>query len=421
MKILLVTLGTDGDVHPFIGMGLALRKRGHDVILLANEHYADRVTAALDFVPLGSMDLHKRIIDDPAFWDPRQLSSVVAEWGLAQMPAQFQAIEANYEPGRTVVVSPASVFGARIAQERLGVPLATVVLQPALFRSAYRPAVMPGIPAIPQWFPRFVKGAVLKGVDAVVNRILVTRVSSYRRELGLEPLTGFVDWWMSPQRIIALFPDWFGDPQPDWPSQTRLTQFPMYDHRGVSDLSSETRDFLDAGDPPIVFTPGTGVGHGHAFFQGAVDACQRMGRRGILLTPYREQLPTDRPDSVRHFDYVPFGQLLPHVAAIVHHGGVGTVSHAMAAGIPQLITPSSYDQPDNARRVKDLGVGDWLKPKSFHGPAIAAKLDRLLTTPHVQSRCQTMARQLRDQDAMGDACDLIEELQETAPLACSSN
>ena len=142
MKVLLVTLGTDGDVHPFIGLGLALRERGHDVILLANEHYADRVNGTLNFVTLGSKSLHQRIVDDPAFWDPTRLGSVVAEWGLSQMPAQFQAIEENYEPGRTVVVSPASVFGARIAQEKLGVPLATVVLQPALFRSAYRPAVI---------------------------------------------------------------------------------------------------------------------------------------------------------------------------------------------------------------------------------------------------------------------------------------
>ncbi len=419
MKVLLVTLGTDGDVHPFIGLGLALRKRGHDVILLANEHYADRVNGTLNFVSLGSKSLHQRIVDDPAFWDPARLGSVVAEWGLSQMPAQFHAIAEHNEPGRTVVVSPASVFGARIAQEKLGIPLATIVLQPALFRSIHRPTVMPGVPAIPRWFPRFVKGVFLKGVDAAVNKILLSRVSAFRCELGLKPLTGIAEWWMSPQRIIALFPDWFGMPQPDWPAQTRLTQFPMYDHRVSSDLSSETRDFLDAGEPPIVFTPGTGVGHGHAFFQAAVDACRRMGRRGILLTVYREQLPTDLPATVRHFDYVPFGQLLPHAAAIVHHGGVGTVSHAMAAGIPQLIMPRSYDQPDNARRVKELGVGDWIKPKAFCGRTIARKLERLLTSPVVQARCRTKAQRFRDSDPMGEVCLLIEGLQEMGRPAVS--
>ena len=191
MKILLVTMGTDGDVHPFIALGLALRRRGHEVILLANEHYADRVNGSLTYEPLGTEPEHRRIIDDPSFWDPILGSRVVAEWGMSQMRRQYAAIERLFEPGRTVVASPASVIGARLAQERLGIPLATIVLQPAVFRSLHHLPVVPGVPRVPGWMPRFAKGVFWKGIDAFADSVLASRVSTFRSELGLPAMKGF--------------------------------------------------------------------------------------------------------------------------------------------------------------------------------------------------------------------------------------
>ena len=70
------------------------------------------------------------------------------------------------------------------------------------------------------------------------------------------------DWCHSPQRVLGLFPDWFGAVQPDWPPQTRLTGFPLQDGRTEAELPAEVRAFLDAGEPPIVFTPGSAMRHG---------------------------------------------------------------------------------------------------------------------------------------------------------------
>jgi UDP:flavonoid glycosyltransferase YjiC (YdhE family) len=201
-----------------------------------------------------------------------------------------------------------------------------------------------------------------------------------------------------------------------------MTGFPLYDDRpdGAS-LPAEVRSFIEQGDPPIAFTPGTGMMHGHLFFEAAVQACQLLGRRGILLTKYTEQLPKNLPSSVRHFGYVPFSQLLPHLAALVHHGGVGSLAQAMAAGIPQLVMPLAYDQPDNAKRLKRLGVGDSLKPKAFRGPAVAKKLRHLLDSPEVAARCQTLARKVDGAKSREATCDLIEQLVENpvASAACA--
>src|SRR5205823_14931335 len=90
----------------------------------------------------------------------------------------------------------------------------------------------------------------------------------------------------------------------------------------------------------------------------AVAACERLGVRGLLLTKYPHQLPPRLPPTVRYCPFAPFRRLLPLCGAVVHHGGIGTTAAALSAGIPQLILPLAWDQPDNAERVRRLGVGN---------------------------------------------------------------
>ncbi|MEE2780612.1 MAG: nucleotide disphospho-sugar-binding domain-containing protein, partial [Planctomycetota bacterium] len=98
---------------------------------------------------------------------------------------------------------------------------------------------------------------------------------------------------------------------------------------------------------------------------------------------------------------VPLSQLLPHAAALVHHGGIGTTSQALATGIPQLIMPMAFDQPDNADRVQRLGVGGGLSPAEFHPPRVAEKLDLWLSSAETTARCQAIARRVDASHAAG--------------------
>ena len=132
----------------------------------------------------------------------------------------------------------------------------------------------------------------------------------------------------------CLFPEWFAPPQPDWPNNLVQTGFPLWDERTDAGLAPEVKEFLDAGEPPIVFTPGSANIFGKRFFGAAIEACQRLGHRGILLTRFPEQIPDRLPSGVRHFDYIPFSLLPPKAAALVHHGGIGTTAQALAAGSP---------------------------------------------------------------------------------------
>ena len=158
-----------------------------------------------------------------------------------------------------------------------------------------------------------------------------------------------------------MFPGGFGPPQPDWPPQTKLTGFPLYDGQPGGGLPPEILHFCLAGDPPIAFTFGTGMMHAADTFRKAVEVCRLLGKRGILLTRYERQLPAPLPTSMRTFEFAPFLALFPLCAAVVHHGGIGTVAKALSTGTPQLILPMAFDQPDNAARVKSLGAGESLK------------------------------------------------------------
>ena len=170
----------------------------------------------------------------------------------------------------------------------------------------------------------------------MIDPLLGPSINELRQELGIEsPARGiFRDWNLSPQLVLGLFPEWFAPTQPDWPGQVALTGFPLWDQPEAAGLPVEVDEFLRGGEPPIVFTPGSAMAHGQEFFQAAVEACQSLGRRGILLTKYPQQLPPALPADVRHFSFVPFSQLLPRAAALVHHGGIGSSAQGLAAGLP---------------------------------------------------------------------------------------
>ena len=129
----------------------------------------------------------------------------------------------------------------------------------------------------------------------------------------------------------------------------------------------------------------------------------------MLLTKFHEHIPETLPEGVVHFDYLPFGGVLPHAAAMVHHGGMGTLAQTLRAGIPHLVMPMVNDQMDNAARLADLGVAEVVKPSAFRARTVADKLDRLLNSTDVQTECAKVAEAFQNVDAPAKTCEVIEE------------
>jgi UDP:flavonoid glycosyltransferase YjiC (YdhE family) len=416
MHALLVSAGSAGNMLPFIGLGAALKARGHEVTMIGSGAGTGALrNLGIGFAELDGPDERGALAksDAAAVRKAGFLGSLVPR-AVRYMRRVYELIAERYVPGETVIVAQGWLFGARIAQEKLGAPLATVNLQPLLFGSAY------DFPGVPRWVPRCVPRLANAIVERSVDLGLASAIDAFRRELGLRPAARPVmRWWRSPELVIGFFPEWYSPPQPDWTGPTLLGGFPLYDAPGTI-VPPELDDFLAEGEPPLVFSQAWLNHDAQDYFTTSVEVAQRLGRRAVLLTSHAEQLPRWLPPGIRHFGFVPLSRLLPRAAAIVHHGGMGTIGQSLAAGVPQLTVPVMLDQFDNSRRLLRLGVSANLRSSAYTLDRVSQELRHLLESPTVAERCRHYADCCRRGDPFANVCQALEQLQgrlDRRPLA----
>jgi UDP:flavonoid glycosyltransferase YjiC (YdhE family) len=168
------------------------------------------------------------------------------------------------------------------------------------------------------------------------------------------------------------------EPQRDWPAHAHATGFPFFEQ--ADGLAPELERFLDAGDPPIVFTLGSAaVGTAGDFFRHSAEVAVSLGRRAVLLVGRdpRNRLADRLPRGVIAVPYAPHAAVFPRASVVVHQGGIGTTGEAMRAGRPMLVVPYGHDQPDHAARLTRLGLARRV-PRARYDAATAAREIRLL-------------------------------------------
>jgi rhamnosyltransferase subunit B len=403
MQALLIPYGVAGDVLPMVSIGIALRRRGHRATLIAAGYF--RTVAekeGLDFIELYPAEEYVREVSVATIDRLRfvPFMKLVGEKLLQRMSTAYSIIADTYTAGDTVVAAQGWLLGARIAQEKLGVPLATVHMQPLLFGSMHDRGRMP------IWLRRILR----RLLSRLATKALGPRINAFRASLGLPPVVNVLPWLNSPQMVLGLFPEWYASPQPDWPLNWRLVGFPLVDRdRDAAGTPDELDEFIAAGEPPILFSQGSAGRDVHDFFKVSAEVAYQLRRRAVFLTPHPEQVPSSLPLGVRYFGFVPFR--LPRAAAAhVHHGGIGTMAYTLAAGIPQLTVPLALDQPDNCRRLKRLGVSDTIRPRDYKTRKVLPRLKALLKSPTVAERCRFYAARCREDNALERACEALEEL-----------
>jgi UDP:flavonoid glycosyltransferase YjiC (YdhE family) len=413
MNILIVAVGSYGDVLPLIGLGRELRSYGHAITFFTNGHFADLVQQAeLSFVPMGSAEEYDAVANHPDLWHAHKGWRVIMKHMMSgALQEAYPLLCSHVIPGRTMLISSTLGFVARLMQETHQIPNVTIHFSPGVFHSAYQAPRMPGL-LLPDWLPVGFKQSVWKFLDhLVIDPILKPKLNRFRRELGLPPVSRIFHTWLhSPDLVLGQFPDWFATPQPDWPSSTFLTGFPLYDDAGNSSLPTPIQTFLEAHPQPLVFTPGSANKHARSFFVEAAKACQEMNRPGLFLTRYPEQLPQPLPAHIIHFSYVPLSQLLPHCAALIHHGGIGTCSQALRAGIPQIIQPYAFDQFDNGARIEKLGVGYVISKRSFRSSKLVRYIQDMVSSTEVNTACHRIKNSFKEKDPLEESCNLIASL-----------
>lgn len=407
-KYVFVPLGSAGDVNPLVWLARLMQARGHEVCMVVQAGMAEySMRAGIRTLPAGSAAQQEMVVRNPDLWHPMKAFRLLARHFPGWAEEMVPVIRSEVLPGRTVLVAGGIAFGAKIVAELDRVPLVTVALQPSILMSAHDcPVLMAGMEPFkrrPLWLRRFVLWLGLRETD----RRLAGPINRVRARLGLtRPARNIMTQWsVSTDLVLALFPKWFAAPQPDWPRNTVSTRFPMYDESGARPCSLELENWLKAGPPPVLLTPGSANLHATEFFNAGAVACGRIGQRALFITPHREHLPRPLPAGAGHFEFAPFGQVFPRCLAVVHHGGIGTCAQGMGAGVPQLIMAMAHDQPDNGWRIKQLGAGDYLSPKAFTADAVTRALEHLINSDTVRRACeetkQKMGQQIRPEAVAG--------------------
>lgn len=376
-EILLLPFGSAGDVFPFIWLGRQLLARGHRVTMITACLFEEHaLKAGLNFIPLGEKDEFEAMIRDPRIWKLGHGTKVVFEFAAKSVEPYLAAIESC---GRVdLMLAPVTAFAGRLAREKHGTPLLTVHLQPAVFLSVHETPVlhpaMRWLRRMPVWFKR-----ALFALPNPVDLFALPKVRRICEANGVKPPRSlWREWWDSPDGVLALFPEWFAQPQPDWPANLLQWCFPLEDLATEQPLTAELQTFLATGERPVVFTPGSANVQASRFFAVAAEAVHRIGCRAVFVTRDPGQVPPNLPASILTVEYAPFSTLLKHASVFVHHGGIGTLSQGFAAGVPQLVMHMAHDQPDNADRLERLGAGSGLSVRQFTPERVQHELQRLL-------------------------------------------
>jgi len=411
IHFVVVTIGSAGDLFPFMAMALALRAAGHRVSFLAPVQHAPYVAdSGLEFIGLPA---DEAVLHDPDLWHPTRGFGVV--WratrpGMARIVAFVDALPADEKV--VLLVHPLALPEADLCRAlRPTLKVAAAYLAPQNLPTVHDPLLV-GPWRVPPWVPFAARRALWRwGARTFIDPVALPEVNAARAARGLRPMASLLtDLFGLADLSLTLFPAWFAPTQPDWTQPLVRAGFPLFDPKPDAALSPALQRFLDAGPAPVAFTHGTGNFQAAAYFRDACAAVARRGLRAILLTPHRDQVPADLPPSVLWQDYVPLRRLLPRVAALAHHGGIGTTAESLRAGTPQLVVPLAHDQFDNAARVRALGVGVSLRADRVNAARLADRLMQLTDSAAVAAQCRAVSARFAGNDPMQSVVERLEAL-----------
>jgi UDP:flavonoid glycosyltransferase YjiC (YdhE family) len=209
-----------------------------------------------------------------------------------------------------------------------------------------------------------------------------------------------------------MFSKVLGKPQPDWAKSTLQTGFCFYDGKDdYGSISEDLQKFLEAGEPPIVYTLGSAaVMDARDFFEESARAAKILKKRAVLLYGIFNEPPKGTDENIVAVDYAPYSQVFPRAACVVHQGGVGTTAQVLRAGVPHLFMPYSHDQPDNAARCERIGVAKIISRDRYTAETAAKKLRGLLADESYKTKAAEAAKIVNAEHGTKVACDAIEEI-----------
>ncbi len=408
MNVLILTLGSRGDVQPYVALGRGLQKAGHTVKLATAEQFGAFVSDhGLEFAPLNG-DFLKLI-------DTSEGKAAVAGKGNAlklmqtvkPMMRQMMDEAWSVAAGSDVVLFHPKALGGYSIAEKLGVPPILALPAPLYSPTAAFPSPL---------LPFETLGGVLNRASHRITIWLAAAsmrgtVNQWRKEtLGLPSLKDELTWRGRP--LLRLYP--YSPavmPMPlDWGGRSVATGYWFLDRPNDWQPPHDLVKFLAQNPPPVY------VGFGSMPSEDAaaktrliLEALQLSGQRGVVATGWGGLSAAGLPDNVYALESAPHDWLFPQMTAVVHHGGAGTTAAGLRAGVPTVICPFFGDQPFWGRRVASLGVGPQpIAQKRLSAEKLADALLTVIGNRAMQERAAALGAAIRSEDGIAHAVALIE-------------
>jgi sterol 3beta-glucosyltransferase len=409
MQILILTLGSRGDVQPYVALGLGLQAAGHTVTLATLAAFAPMVQArGLTFYPIRGEFLEllqsaegKAILAGKG--NPIALLRQVQPM-LRQILDDGMAAAMTTQPD-VIIAHPKAMAGYSMA-EKLAIPLIVAFPLPlysttGAFPSPILPVANLG-PTLNRLSHRVMIAMTSMSVRGLINRWRKTQLQlpAIRNELHLHGQPVLRLYGYSPHVV----------PTPnDWDQYSVATGYWFLDRPRDWQPPAALQAFLEAGPAPVY------VGFGSMPAQNAdqttatvVAALEQAGQRGVLASGWGGLRATRLPPTVYLLDEAPHDWLFPQMAAVVHHGGAGTTAAGLRAGVPTVICPFFGDQPFWGQRVAALGAGPAPIPqRKLSVAALSAAIRTAATDSTMQQRAATLGTAIRAEDGIARAVNGI--------------
>ena len=415
-RVAIATIGTSGDVRPYLALAIELKKHGHDVVLGTNADFEGLVTShGVEFHNLGTK------IQD--WLQESRFDNAISQMKLHHFPQLLREGQALVERAArnswtmaqgadAIVVNINTSFGIDIA-EALDIPVIMTAMQP-LNPTREFPVCAYEVPDLGPTFNKL----------SYIAMNLQQGYYDLPRDRVRKELMG-----LAPRKRGGLFKDSLGNnlptlynfssivsPRPrDWPQTAVVTGFWFLDDTSDWEPSPDLRRFLDAGPPPVYIGFGSMPFGAERNTQILRSALSQWGGRAIVSRGWGGINADDLPDTVFAVSEAPHDKLFPLVSAVVHHGGAGTTAAGLRAGKPTFTVPQAYDQRYWGRRVRALGCGPApVRLRTLTPETLARALNELTTNQAMAANARSIGEALSQETGLETAVNFIEATVDAA-------
>ena len=346
---------------PFVRLAAELNKRGYKTLFLGNEKFVNLCdSSGVEIGIVSSLQEYETTYNNPLTWSGNYAQNHYNEFHFPAIKPTFRTIEKIVNNGhQPFVVYQDVLSGARMAAEAFNLGSCQIALAPYAIHSSISPPYPARRQVEESLWSEILPKMKEKARDGTFKGLVQPLINPAREELGLPPwgLEHIPDMDDS-RNLIGLFPEWLKPIPEDWPKNFLSTGFILGQQcEEVSDPALSK--FLKSNPSPIVFTFGTGIPVTSFLIEKICDVCKKTGKPGVFIAHSRHQeIVENAPFPLLILKSTDFNSLFTHSSLIVHHGGIGTCAQAFANGVPQLLSPYTFDQPDNAYLIWSLGVGN---------------------------------------------------------------